>query len=225
MSLFRGGFYRRRREEEEKPAFNIAEWTPRTKLGEQVKAGQITSIEQIFAMGKPIKEVEIVDALLPGLEAKNIETASVQRMTKDARKMKYRTTVIVGDRKGHVGLGVGKTVEVRPAFDEAVKDAKMHIISLTLGCGSWECNCGTAHSLPITLRAKVGTAEIILKPAPRGVGVVAGVNARAVLEIAGIKDVWTFARGRTRDKYNMALATFWALKSLSEMKNVEKLKT
>ncbi|MDE1855263.1 MAG: 30S ribosomal protein S5 [Candidatus Micrarchaeota archaeon] len=222
--MFGGGFYRRRREDEEKPVFSIAAWTPKTKLGEQVKAGQITSIEQIFAMGKPIKEVEIVEALLPGLETKNIETASVQRMTKDARKMKYRTTVIVGDRKGHVGLGVGKAVEVRPAFEEAVKDAKLHIITLALGCGSWECNCGTAHSLPITLRAKVGTAEIILKPAPRGVGVVAGVNARAVLELAGIKDVWTFARGRTRDKYNMALATFWALRSLSEMKNVEKLK-
>ncbi len=222
--MFGGGFYRRRREEEEKPAFSMAAWTPKTKLGEQVKAGQITKIEQIFAMGKPIKEVEIVEALLPGLEAKNIETASVQRMTKDARKMKYRTTVIVGDRKGHVGIGVGKAVEVRPAFDEAVKDAKLHIISLALGCGSWECNCGTAHSLPITLRAKVGTAEIILKPAPRGVGVVAGINAKAVLELAGIKDIWTFARGRTRDKYNMALATFIALRSLSEMKNVANLK-
>jgi small subunit ribosomal protein S5 len=222
--LFGGGFYRRRREEEEKPAFSIEAWTPRTKLGEQVKSGQITKIEQIFAMGKPIKEVEIVEALLPGLEAKNIETASVQRMTKDARKMKYRTTVIVGDRKGHVGIGVGKATEVRPAFDEAVKDAKLHVISLQLGCGSWECNCGTAHSLPILLRAKVGTAEIILKPAPRGVGVVAGINARAVLELAGIKDIWTFARGRTRDKYNMALATFRALKSLSEMKNLEQMK-
>ncbi len=222
--MFGGGFYRRRREEEEKPAFSIEAWTPRTKLGEQVKSGQITKIEQIFAMGKPIKEVEIVEALLPGLEAKNIETASVQRMTKDARKMKYRTTVIVGDRKGHVGIGVGKATEVRPAFDEAVKDAKLHVISLQLGCGSWECNCGTAHSLPILLRAKVGTAEIILKPAPRGVGVVAGINARAVLELAGIKDIWTFARGRTRDKYNMALATFRALKSLSEMKNLEQMK-
>ncbi len=216
-------FFRRRREEEEKPAFSIEAWQPRTKLGEQVKAGQIKSVEEIFAMGKPIKEVEIIEALLPGLEAKNIETASVQRMTKDARKMKYRTTVVVGDRRGHVGIGVGKTVEVRPAFDEAVKEAKLHIMSVPLGCGSWECNCGTSHSLPITLKSKVGTAEIILKPAPRGVGVVAGVNAKVVLELAGIKDVWTFARGRTRDKYNMALATFNALKGLSQMKNVEKL--
>lgn len=219
-----GGFYRRRREEEEKPAFSMEAWQPRTKLGQMVKSGQIKTLEDIFAMGKPIKEVEIVDALLPGLEAQNVETASVQRMTKDARKMKYRTTAVVGDRNGHVGIGVGKTVEVRPAFAEAVKDAKMHIISVALGCGSWECNCGTAHSLPITLRAKVGTAEIILKPAPRGVGVVAGDTAKMVLELAGLKDVWTFSRGRTRDVYNVALATYLALKSLSQMKNVDKLK-
>ena len=175
-------------------------------------------------MGKPIKEVEIVDALLPGLETKNVETASVQRMTKDARKQKYRTTVIIGDRRGHLGIGVGKATEVRPAMDEAIKDAKMHMISVPLGCGSWECNCGTAHSLPIKMTAKVGTAEIILKPAPRGVGIVAGGTARVVLEMAGIKDVWTFARGRTRDIYNMALSTYIALKGLSEMKNVEKMK-
>jgi small subunit ribosomal protein S5 len=145
-------------------------------------------------------------------------------MTKDARKAKLRMTVVVGDRKGHVGLGVGKAAEARPAMDEAEKDAKLHIISLNLGCGSWECSCGTQHSLPITLRAKVGTAEIILKPAPRGVGVVAGETARVVLEFAGVKDVWTFARGRTRDIFNMALATYDALKSLSQMKNVDKLK-
>ena len=107
---------------------------------------------------------------------------------------------------------------------EALKDAKMHVISVPLGCGSWECNCGTSHSLPITLRAKVGTAEIILKPAPRGVGVVAGQTAKMVLDLAGIKDVWTFARGRTRDKYNTALATYLALKSLSKIKNSEKIK-
>ena len=109
-------------------------------------------------MGKPIKEVEIVDALLPGLETKNLETANVQRMTKDARKMKYRTTVVIGDRKGHVGIGVGKATEVRPALEEAIKDAKMHIITIALGCGSWECTCGTAHSLPITLRHNIGNA-------------------------------------------------------------------
>ena len=209
---------------EEKVAFNIEAWNPKTLVGQAVKRGQITTIEQIFDQGKPIKEVEIVDALLPDLENKVIEIASVQRMTKNNRKAKFRATVVIGDRHGHVGIGVGKEVEVRPAIEGAIKDAKRNIISINFGCGSWECSCGTPHSLPLTLRAKVGTSEILLKPAPRGVGVVAGVTARSVLELAGLKDVWTFSKGRTKDIYNMSMATYYALAGLSKIKNAEALK-
>ncbi|MFP3215168.1 MAG: 30S ribosomal protein S5 [Candidatus Micrarchaeota archaeon] len=208
-------------EDEEK--FNVEAWKPKTKIGELVKSGQIKSIEQIFESGKPIKEVEIVDALLPNLEERVLEVASVQRMTKNSRKQKYRATVIIGDKNGHIGIGVGKDVEVKPAISSAVKDAKKKIISVPFGCGSWECNCGLPHSLPITVKGRCGTAEIILKPAPRGVGIVAGETAKQVLELAGVKDVWSFSRGRTRDIYNMALATYRALKSLSEVKSPNKL--
>ncbi len=200
------------------------EWEPKTKIGEKVKKGEIVSIEQIFGLGKPIKEVGIVDALLPNLEDKVLEIASVQRMTKNNRRQKYRATVVMGDRNGHVGIGVGKDVEAKPSIQSAIKDAKQHIISVNLGCGSWECNCGTKHTTPLSTRAKCGSAEIILKPAPRGVGLAASATVRSVLELAGVKDMWTFARGRTRDKYNMALATFNALKALNEMKNVDAIK-
>ncbi|MDE1851086.1 MAG: 30S ribosomal protein S5 [Candidatus Micrarchaeota archaeon] len=203
--------------------FNIDEWKPKTKIGEMVKAKEITSIEQIFESGKVIKEVEIVDALIPNIEDNVIEIASVQRMTKNNRKQKYRATVIIGDKNGHVGIGVGKDVEVKPSIETAIRDAKKHIISVNIGCGSWECNCGTRHSIPMTLKAKCGSSNVILKPAPKGVGIVAAKTIKAVLELAGIKDVWTFARGRTRDKYNAALATYDALKSLSEIKNVDAL--
>ena len=189
-----------------------------------VQKGEITSVEQIFTMGKPIKEVEIVDMLLPSLEDKVIEIASVQRMTKNNRKQKYRATVIMGDRNGHVGIGVGKDVEAKPAIQTGIRNAKQNIISVNLGCGSWECNCGTKHTTPLSTRAKCGSADIILKPAPRGVGLAASATVRSVLELAGVKDMWTFARGRTRDKYNMALATFNALKVLNEMKNVDMIK-
>ncbi len=210
--------------DDEVERFNIDEWKPKTRIGEMVKKGEITSVEQIFGQGKPIKEVEIVDILLPNLEDKVIEIASVQRMTKNNRKQKYRATVIMGDRNGHVGIGVGKDVEAKPAIQTAIRDAKQHIISVNIGCGSWECNCGTKHSLPLVTRAKCGSADITLKPAPRGVGLAASATVRSVLELAGVKDMWTFAKGRTRDKYNMALATFNALKSLNEMKNVEMIK-
>jgi len=207
----------------EEEQFSIEEWKPRTKLGELVKNGSIRSIEQIFESGKQIKEVEIIDALLPNMESRVLEIASVQRMTKNSRKQKFRATVVVGDRNGHVGIGVGKDVEVKPAISSATKDAKRKIISVNFGCGSWECNCGTPHSLPVVAKGKCGTAEIILKPAPRGVGIVAGDTAKQVLEVTGVKDIWSFSRGRTRDIYNMALATYRALKSISEMRSLDKL--
>ena len=65
-------------------------------------------------------------------------------------------TVVVGDKAGHVGIGVGKDVEVRPAIESARKDVKRNIISVRLGCGSWECDCGTKHTLPLTKHAKCG---------------------------------------------------------------------
>jgi len=218
-------YYQHRQRQEEDHRANLAEWKPRTKIGVMVKNGEITTIEQVFAYGKPIKEVEIIDALLPTLEDKVIEIASVQRMTKNNRKQKYRATVIMGDKNGHLGIGVGKDVEAKPAIMTGIRNAKQHMISIELGCGSWECNCGTRHSIPLITRSKCGTAEIILKPAPRGVGLAASATVRSVLELAGVKDMWTFSKGRTRDKYNMALATFNALKGLNELKNLDSLKS
>ncbi|MGI0141217.1 MAG: 30S ribosomal protein S5 [Candidatus Micrarchaeales archaeon] len=212
------------RREREVVKFNPESWTPRTKIGELVKSKQIVNIEQIFEGGKPIKEVEIIDTLFPDLETKVLEVASVQRMTKNSRKPKYRATVVVGDRHGHVGYGTGKDVEVRPAIDSAIKDAKKKMISVAFGCGSWECSCGTNHSFPLQVKGKCGSAEIILKPAPRGVGVVAGEVAKQVLEVAGVKDVWSFSRGRTRDIYNIGLATFIAMKKINKLKNIDNLK-
>ena len=200
---------------------NTAAWEPRTKIGAMVKSGEIKSIEEIFAKGKSIKEVEIIDALLPNLEDKVLEIISVQRMTKNNRKQKFRVTAVVGDRNGHVGLGFGKDVEVRPAIATAIRDAKKNMISVVLGCGSWECSCGTRHPIPLIEKSKSGSTEVILKPAPRGVGVVAGATIKSVLELAGVHDIWTFARGRTRDVYNASSATYKALKKLSEIKNAE----
>ncbi len=199
-------------------------WNPKTKVGKLVQGGQIRSIEEISASGKTIKEVGIVDALIPKLEDKVLEIASVQRMTKNKRRQKFRVTVVVGDRNGHVGIGVGKDLEVKPAIETAIKDAKRNIISITLGCGSWECNCGTNHTLPLTRSAKCGSVAVTLKPAPRGVGIVAAETMKSVLELAGVKDVWTYSRGRTRNIYNISMATYEALKSVAGIKNSETLK-
>ncbi len=209
-----------RRDREERHTFNIEAWQPKTSIGKRVKSHDITSIEQIFHEGKRIEEVEIVEALLPDLKNEVIEIISVQRMTKNNRKQKYRATVVVGDGKGHVGMGAGKDVEVKAAIDSGIKNAKVNVIPVIMGCGSWQCTCGTPHSLPLIVKGKCGSVEVILKPAPRGLGVVASDPTKKMLELAGVKDLWSFSRGRTRAKYNVLMATYRALMNIGGMKNI-----
>ncbi len=161
------------RRERERSVFNIEAWQPKTELGRDVKERRVTSIEQVFHDGRRIEEPEIIEVLLPDLNNEVIEIANVQRMTKNNRKMKYRATAIVGDGKGHVGVGSGKDVEVKAAIESAVLDAKSNVIPIIMGCGSWQCQCGTKHSLPIKVTGRCGSVEVILKPAPRGLGIVA----------------------------------------------------
>ncbi|MGC8537559.1 MAG: 30S ribosomal protein S5 [Candidatus Micrarchaeia archaeon] len=219
----RGRRFGNNRDQNER-VFNIEEWTPLTELGKKVKAHEITSIEQIFHSGKRIEEREIVDALLPNLKSEVIEIMSVQRMTKNNRKAKYRVTAVVGDQNGHVGVGAGKDIEVKAAIENAISNAKRNVIPIIFGCGSWQCQCGTSHSLPFTTTGKCGSVEVILKPAPRGLGIVASDPVRKMLVLAGVKDLWSFSRGRTRAKYNTLMAVYRALENINSMKNIETIK-
>lgn len=204
---------RDRRPDEPKP-----EWMPKTDIGRQVKSGAITSVEEIYAQGKKILEHGIVDHLYPDMAEETLEVSSTQRMTKNGRKMQFRAIVLVGDKKGHFGIGAGKSEEVKPAIESAVKNAKRNLISVPLGCGSWECGCGKGHSVPIKVVGKLGSVEVTLKPAPRGLGIAANEVVKKVLSVAGVKDVWSFSRGRTRNIYNVAMATADALEQLNTMK-------
>ncbi len=211
----------RRRGAEQGPVFNAETWAPLTEIGRKVKAHEITSVEQIFAQGKKIEETEIVDALLPNIKNEIIEIESVQRMTKNNRKQKFRVTAIVGDGNSHVGVGMGKDAEVKAAIDSAIKDAKRNIMPILLGCGSWQCNCGTEHSIPFTVRGRCGGVDVELKPAPRGTGVVASAPIKKMLELAGVKDVWTSSRGHTKARYNTLVAASRAILNMLSMKNLE----
>ncbi len=208
------------RYDSEENRFNIELWEPKTEIGRRVKAHEITSIEQIFNEGKHIRETGVVDALLPNLKNEVIEIASVQRMTKNNRKAKFRVTAIVGDGNGHVGVGSGKEAEVKAAIDRAIRNAKENIIPIIFGCGSWQCMCGMPHSIPLIAKGKCSSVEVILKPAPRGLGVVASEPIKKMLELAGVKDLWSFSRGRTRAKYNALMATYRALRKAASMKNM-----
>ncbi len=208
------------RRERERTVFNIEAWAPKTELGRDVKEKRVTTIEQVFHDGRKIEEPEIIEALLPDLNNEIIEIANTQRMTKNNSKMKYRATAVVGDGKGHVGVGSGKDIEVKAAIESAILDAKSNVIPIIMGCGSWQCLCGTKHSLPIKVTGRCGSVEVILKPAPRGLGIVASPPVKKMLELAGVKDAWEFSRGRTRAKYNTVLAVYRALGSINEMKNI-----
>ena len=195
--------------------FNIDEWEPKTKVGKMVKEGIITDIDYILDNNLPILEPEIVDALLPDLEEKVLDVKLVQRMHKSGRRARFRATVVVGNKNGYVGVGMGKAKEVGPAIRKAIAHAKLSLIRIKTGCGSWECGCGTPHSIPYKGYGKCGSTIVEILPAPKGVGLVAGDVAKAVLGLAGIKDVWTKTFGETRTTYNFAMATYEALKSLN----------
>ncbi len=194
-------------------------WTPRTELGRKVSANEITDIDQILSMGKRILETEIVDALLPDLKDEVLQIKSTQRMTAYGRKQQMRAVVIIGNRRGYISVGVGKAPEVRDAITEAIVEAKKAMIHVKLGCGSWECGCSTEHSLAQKVKGKSSSTEITLLPAPKGVGIVAGENTKKVLELAGVKDCWSFSKGRTRNILNAVLATLKALNSANALKH------
>jgi small subunit ribosomal protein S5 len=193
-------------------------WTPRTSIGIKVKSGEITTLEEIIVSGRRVLEPEIVDALLPDLESENLQIKTTQRVTDSGKRVKFRVVTVIGDRKGHVGLGVGKSDELKPAMDYAVRDAKKHMISISTGCGSWECKCSVKHSLPSKTVGKEGSTIVTLKPAPRGLGLASNDVVKKVLGIAGVKDIWSSAQGG-KNVYNMAVATMKALDKVNLLKS------
>lgn len=193
-------------------AYIEEEWIPLTGLGRMVAAGEITSIDEVLASGKPIKESQIVDLLLPDLEDEVLDVNMVQRMTDSGRRVKFRAVAVVGNRDGYVGFGQAKDTQVGNAIRKAIDNAKLNIIKVYRGCGSWECGCDTEHSIPIRVTGKAGSVRVTLKPAPQGIGLVTGETPQKVLQLAGIKDVWALNTGKTRTTVNYAKATFEALK-------------
>lgn len=194
------------------------EWVPKTLAGKLVKEGRITNLGRLFELNLPIREVEIVDALLPGLKHEILSVNLVQRQTDAGEVSQFQVTVVVGNENGYVGVGIGKSRQIRLAIEKAIRKAKLNIIPVRRGCGSWECLCGEEHSVPFTVRGKVGSVEMLLLPAPKGVGLVASDNAKAVLRMAGIKDVWTRSRGETRTSHNVAKAVMEALKQTYKLR-------
>ena len=193
-------------------AETIEGWTPKTRLGRLVYEGKITTFDDAVSTGYPLKEPEIIDILLPELTDEVLDINMVQRMTDSGRRVKFRAAVAIGNREGYIGFAEGKDLQAGPAIRKTIEVAKLNLIKINRGCGSWECGCGEAHTVPYTVEGKTGSVTVALKPAPRGLGIASGSTARKVLELAGIKDVWTRSSGQTRTTINFASATFEALK-------------
>jgi len=203
-------------------------WAPKTLLGKMVKEGKITTINQALESKMPIREPEIADVLLPNLEDQVLDVKMVQRMTDSGRRVKFRITVVVGNSNGFIGLGQMKGSEVGPTIRKAIDNAKLNIVEVRRGCGSWECGCWHPHSVPFEVTGRSGSTVVTLKPAPRGFSLAAGDTAKHILRLAGIKDVWIFTKGQTRTTINFAKATFDALRKTAGTKvmkeQIEKLK-
>lgn len=210
-----GGSSRRRFDSE--PSVS-ATWNPKTKLGIMVKSGQLTNMSDVLKSGLPLREPEVVDLLLPDLNDEVIDVNMVQRMTDSGRRVKFVITVAVGNSDGFIGFGQAKGKEVGSSIRKAIENAKVNLIEIRRGCGSWECGCGTPHTVPFAVTGKSGSVEVTLKPAPRGISLATGNVAKKILAIAGIKDCWTFTKGKTKTTVNYAKAVFNALEKNAEMR-------
>jgi small subunit ribosomal protein S5 len=194
------------------------DWVPKTRLGRMILSGEITTMSQALATKLPLREPEIVDILLPELKDEVIDVNIVQRMTDSGRRVKFRITVVVGNGDGFVGIGRCKGREVGPSIRKAIDNAKLNMIEIKRGCGSWECGCNTPHSLPFEVTGKSGSVEVTLKPAPRGITLAVGDVAKSICALAGVKDSWGHVKGHTKTTVNYAYATFYALQATSEFR-------
>ncbi len=194
-------------------ALDLEVWTPRTEVGRMVKDGTIASIYDIFRDSLKIDDVQIVDFLVPNLTETVLDVGRVQRQTDAGRKTLFVATAGVGNKNGIIGVAQAKAAGVGTAIRNAIILSKLNVVPVKRGCGSWECTCSNPHSIPFQVEGKIGSVHVILKPAPKGLGLVIGDVAKSVLELAGISDIWSKTFGDTRTTQNFTKATFEALRA------------
>ncbi len=205
---------------------DISGWEPKTKLGKEVKDGNIKNINEILDKKRKILESEIVDSLITvKTELVNIGQSKgkfgggkrriwrqTQRKTKEGNIPKFSTLAIVGDENGHVGVGTGKSKETLPAREKSIRKAKIDIIKIKRDCSGFDCSCDNLHTVPLKITGKAGSVEVTLIPASQGTGLVVANELKKILRLAGIKDVYSRTSGKKRTTFNLIKACFDALK-------------
>lgn len=155
-----------------------------------------------------------IDASQFELEDKVVAIKRVSKTVKGGRNMRFSALVVVGDKNGHVGAGMGKAAEVPEAIRKGKEAAAKNLIAIPMD---------ENQSIPHDFLGKFGSATVLLKKAPEGTGIIAGGPARAVLELAGVKNVRTKSLG-SNNKTNVVLATLEGLTQLKTPEEVAKLR-
>ena len=155
----------------------------------------------------------IIDAATLDLEEQVVSINRVAKVVKGGRNFRFSALVVVGDRQGHVGVGMSKALEVPEAIRKAVQDAKKHLIEVSI----------VDTTIPHEIKGVYGAGKVFLKPAPKGSGVKASSAIRAVCELAGISDIRTKNIG-TNNPRNTVNATMEALKQLKTAESVARLR-
>ncbi|MBE5924341.1 MAG: 30S ribosomal protein S5 [Lachnospiraceae bacterium] len=156
----------------------------------------------------------IIDANQLELEEQVVNIKRVTKVVKGGRNMRFAALVVVGDKNGHVGAGLGKAAEIPEAIRKGMEDAKKSLVEVPINDNG---------SIPHDLTGKFGSASVLLKTSPEGTGIIAGGPARKVLELAGYKNIRTKSLG-SNNKQNVVLATIEGLKNLKTPEEVAKLR-
>ena len=157
---------------------------------------------------------EIIDASQFELEDKVVSIKRVTKVVKGGRNFRFTALVVVGDGNGHVGAGLGKAMEIPEAIRKGKEDAIKKLIEVPLD---------ENKSIPHDYIGKFGSASVLMKKSPEGTGIIAGGPARAVLDLAGFKNIRTKSLG-SRNKQNVVLATIEALAQLRSPEEVARLR-
>ena len=157
---------------------------------------------------------EIIDASNLELEDSVVNIKRVTKVVKGGRNMRFAALVVVGDKNGHVGAGLGKAAEVPEAIRKAKEDAIKKLVKVDINENG---------SIPYDYTGKFGSASVLLKSSPEGTGIIAGGPARKVLELAGYKNIRTKSLG-SNNKQNVVLATIEGLKAIKSPEEIAKLR-
>ena len=157
---------------------------------------------------------EIIDASQLELQEKVVTIKRVTKVVKGGRNMRFTALVVVGDGNGHVGAGLGKAAEIPEAIRKGKEDAMKKLVTVARD---------ENNSITHDYTGKFGSAEMLLKKAPEGTGVIAGGPARAVIELAGIKNIRTNCMG-SRNTQNVVLATIAGLSQIKTPEEVARLR-